>query len=39
MSCLSCASDHQAEFSAEMIVHPSGLTNLDNPGVWVRQVN
>jgi hypothetical protein len=35
MSCLSCASDHQAEFSVEMIVHPSGLNNLANPGVWV----
>jgi hypothetical protein len=33
MSCLSCASDQQAEISAEMIIHFSGLQNLDNPGV------
>jgi hypothetical protein len=35
MSCLSCASDHQAEFSAEMIIHVGGLKNLDNPGIWL----
>jgi hypothetical protein len=35
MSCLSCASGNQAEFSAEMIIHFSGLKNLDKPGVWV----
>jgi hypothetical protein len=35
MSCLSCASDHQADFSAEMIVHVGGLKNLDNPGTWI----
>lgn len=35
MSCLSCASDHQAEFPAEMIIHYSGLENLDRCGVWV----
>jgi len=34
MACLSCQSDNQAEFSAEMIIHFSGLKNLDNPGVW-----
>jgi hypothetical protein len=35
MSCLSCASDHQADFSAEMIIHYRGLKNVDKPGVWV----
>jgi hypothetical protein len=35
MSCLSCASGNQAEFSTEMIIHLSGLKNLDKPGVWV----
>ena len=35
MSCLSCASDHQADFSAEMIVHVGGLKNLDNAGTWI----
>jgi len=35
MSCLSCLSDNQAEFSAEMVIHFSGLRNLDNRGVWV----
>ena len=34
MSCLSCGSGNQAEFSAEMIIHFSGLKNLDKPGVW-----
>jgi hypothetical protein len=35
MSCLSCASDHRAEFSAEMIVHVAGLKNIHNPGTWI----
>jgi hypothetical protein len=35
MSCLSCLSDNQAEFTAEMIIHSSGPKNLDKPGVWV----
>jgi hypothetical protein len=35
MSCPSCFSAKQAEFSAEMIVHFSGPENLDNPGVWM----
>jgi hypothetical protein len=34
MACPSCQSDNQAEFNAEMIIHFSGLKNLDNPGVW-----
>jgi hypothetical protein len=33
MYCLSCASNHQSEFAAEMIIHFSGLKNLDKPGV------
>jgi hypothetical protein len=33
MACPSCLSDNQAEFTAEMIIHYSGLKNLDNPGV------
>ena len=35
MPCLSCASNYQAEFTAEMIIHFSGIKNLDKPGVWV----
>jgi hypothetical protein len=35
MSCLSCGSKKQAEFTAEMIIHFIGLKNLDNPGVWL----
>ena len=34
MSCLLCGSDNQAERTAEMVIHLSGLKNLDNPGVW-----
>ena len=34
MPCLSCASNYQAEFAAEMIIHFSGIKNFDNPGVW-----
>ena len=34
MSCLSCASENQAKFTAEMIIHFSGLRFIDNPGVW-----
>jgi hypothetical protein len=34
MACLLCASGNQAEFPAEMIIHFSGLKNLDKPGVW-----
>jgi hypothetical protein len=33
--CPSCRSNNQAEFASEMIVHFSGLENLDKPGVWV----
>jgi hypothetical protein len=35
MCCLSCQSGNQAEFPAEMIIHFSGLKNLDKPGVSV----
>ena len=35
MSCRLCASDNQAEFASEMIIHFPGLKNLDKPGVWV----
>jgi hypothetical protein len=34
MSCGFCGSGNEAEFSAEMIIHFSGLKNLDKPGVW-----
>jgi hypothetical protein len=34
MVCRSCASSNHGEFSAEMIIHFSGLRNLDKPGVW-----
>jgi len=33
MSCLLCASNHQAEFSAEMMIHFSDRNNRDKPGV------
>jgi hypothetical protein len=35
MSCLLCGSGNQAELTAEMVIHLSGLKNLDKPGVWV----
>jgi hypothetical protein len=35
MICPLCASGNQAEFTAEVLVHYSGLKNLDKPGVWV----
>jgi hypothetical protein len=35
MSCRLCESGNEAEFDAEMIIHFSGLKNLDKPGVWV----
>ena len=35
MCCLLCGSGNQAELTAEMVVHFSGLKNLDKPGVWV----
>jgi len=33
MSCELCSSANQTEFSAEMMIHFSGLTHLANPGV------
>jgi hypothetical protein len=35
MSCPVCASSNQAEFSAEINIHFSGLKNLDRPSVLV----
>jgi hypothetical protein len=35
MSCLSCGSKKQAEFTAEMLIHFVGLKNIDKPGVWL----
>jgi hypothetical protein len=35
MSCPLCASDNQAEFQAEMMIHFTGLKHLDRPGVWL----
>jgi len=34
-SCQFCGSDNLAEFAAEMIIHFSGLKNLDKPGIMV----
>ena len=34
MYCGLCHSGNQAEFTAEMIIHFSGLRYIDNPGVW-----
>ena len=33
MSCPSCKSGNQAEFTSEMIIHFAGLRNIDKPGV------
>jgi hypothetical protein len=35
MSCLLCGSGNQAELTAEMVIHFSGLKNLDKRGVWI----
>ena len=35
MSCLLCASRNQAEFGTEILIHFSGIANLDKPPVWV----
>jgi len=35
MFCPQCASGNQAELSAEMMIHFSGLKNLDKPGLFV----
>ena len=37
MSCPSCVSGTQAEFPAEMLIHLSGLKDVDHPGVFVFQ--
>ena len=33
MSCMLCASDNQAEFTAEIMIHFSGRRNINNPGL------
>jgi hypothetical protein len=33
MSCELCQSSNKAEFTAEMMLHFTGLQNIDNPGV------
>jgi hypothetical protein len=35
MSCPSCASGNQSQFPAEIIIHFTGLKNVNNPGVWL----
>src|ERR1700758_5796742 len=35
MSCQLCRSSNEAELTAEMVIHFSGLNNLDKPGVWL----
>ncbi len=35
MPCPSCTLGSQVEFGSEMMVHFSGLRNVDNPGVWI----
>jgi hypothetical protein len=37
MSCSLCGSSNQAEYSAEMMIHFTGLKNVDKPGVWLFQ--
>jgi hypothetical protein len=34
MPCMLCASNHQADFVAEINIHFPGLKNLDKPSVW-----
>jgi hypothetical protein len=34
MACPLCGSANQGKFTAEMIIHFSGIKNLDEPGVW-----
>ncbi len=33
MSCSSCASLNEKEFTAEMMIHSSGLKHIEDPGV------
>jgi hypothetical protein len=35
MSCPLCGSSNQKQFTGEMIIHFSGVENLDKRGVWV----
>jgi hypothetical protein len=35
MYCAICESSNQAEFTTEMVIHFSGLKNIDQPGVVV----
>jgi len=35
MPCIACGSNCQEEFDAELILHFSGIKNLDEPGLWV----
>jgi hypothetical protein len=35
MSCPSSELGSQVEFSGEMVLHFTGLKNVDNPGVWL----
>jgi hypothetical protein len=35
MCCLLCGSGNEAEFASEIIIHFSGLKNMEKPGVWV----
>jgi hypothetical protein len=35
MSCRSCSSNNQTEFGSEIIIHFSGLKNLDKPTIMV----
>jgi hypothetical protein len=35
MNCTSCQSNNQAELASEMMLHFSGLLNIDHPGIPV----
>jgi hypothetical protein len=35
MSCLLCGSGNEAELTAEMLIHFSGLKNIEKPAVWL----
>ena len=35
MFCMVCGSDTQVEFTAEMMIHFSGLSNIEHPGIAV----
>jgi hypothetical protein len=35
MACLLCGSTNETELASEMVLHVSGLANIDHPGLFV----